>query len=162
MKFALIALVASTAATKIKEEGMPGSMSTTTGSVSTPSKSTNKSFFCDPTSQTDTDWVFDYYDTKQTGSLRIDQVRAAIGNANDYLSQVLINKMEIDHVDYLPNGLLCDGLSPDRGNYPHQYTGVADDAAACKARSQGRGKKVFIYRPSDKACWDMNIYPGNC
>jgi len=91
MKFALIALVASTAAIKTKEEGMP--MSTSTSSVNALSKNTattattNESLFCDPLTQAETDWVFDYYDSKKTGSVTVDQVKAAIGNVdNDYLS----------------------------------------------------------------------------
>lgn len=107
-------------------------MSTSTGSANALSRSTattQKHYLCNPTTQTESDWVFDYYDSKKTGSVKLDQVKAAIGNANDYLSQELINKMEIDHVD--TNGLLCDGLSPERNNSGYTYLGAFDDVAAC-------------------------------
>jgi len=58
---------------------MPGGMSTSTGPVSTPSKTTaatattEKSAFCDPIAQTNSDYVFDAYDRKQTGLIKLDQ-----------------------------------------------------------------------------------------
>ena len=149
MKFALIALVSSTAAMKI-------------------SAAAGESSFCAEITPAESDWVFDYYDTNKSGTIDTNQVKQAIGKANPYVSQELLNKMIIDASDAPNGGMICDGL--DQGRAPlhpkniNMVTGRnATSLADCRSKCAGISWcKAFSFRQSDKYCEGTTGYAGPC